>query len=227
MWVWWCNTGRFFWASCLQTLTARINLSNTLFERETPRHQYSKATIRKTNANHQYWRVNTPLSKFQHFPVLKIVTQFRTGAKCTGTARTDYEDARWSLKIGNNSSSTLNSNLLTNWRWIHATISQRVNFRKCCIANWCKVNGKLKTCKFTLHWRCSIAENFTLCEIVPWFCREFVSKLEFRVLVDFVEVSSISRPGSSARLHSLCALFQCVLCLSGTALRPVLCYLTI
>ena len=61
-----CITGRFFWASSLQTLTARINLSNTLFERETPRHQYSKATIRKTNTNQQYWRVKTPLSNFQY-----------------------------------------------------------------------------------------------------------------------------------------------------------------
>ena len=35
----------------------------------------------------------------------------------------------------NGSTSTLNSNLLTNWWWIHATISQRVNFWQCCIAN--------------------------------------------------------------------------------------------
>ena len=41
------------------------------------------------------------------------VTQFRTGAKRTKTVRTDCEDARWSLEIGNNSTSTLNSNLLT------------------------------------------------------------------------------------------------------------------
>ena len=34
----------------------------------------------------------------------------------------------------NNSTSTLNSNLLTNWQ-IPATISQRVNFRQCYIAN--------------------------------------------------------------------------------------------
>ena len=61
--------------------------------------------------------------------------QFRTGAKRTETARTDCEDARWSLEIGNNSSSTLNSYLLTNWRWIHATISQREFFWQCCIAN--------------------------------------------------------------------------------------------
>ena len=49
--VWWCNiiTGRFFWASCLQTLTAWINLSNTPFERETPRHQYSKATANNSS----------------------------------------------------------------------------------------------------------------------------------------------------------------------------------
>ena len=60
---------------------------------------------------------------------------FRTGAKRTETARTDCEDARWSLEIGNNSTSTLNSNLLTNWRWIHATISQRVNFGNVDIAN--------------------------------------------------------------------------------------------
>ena len=70
-------TGRFLWASSLQTLTARtnmINLSNTLFERETPRHQYSKATIKKTNANQQYWCVKTPLSnfQFQYFRALKF-----------------------------------------------------------------------------------------------------------------------------------------------------------
>ena len=61
--------------------------------------------------------------------------QFRTGAKHTETECTECEDARWSLEIGNNSTSTLNSNLLTNWWWIHATISQRVNFRQCCITN--------------------------------------------------------------------------------------------
>ena len=61
--------------------------------------------------------------------------QFRTGAKRTKTARTDCEDERWSLEIENNSTSTPNSNLLTNWRWIHGTISQRVNFQKYCIAN--------------------------------------------------------------------------------------------
>ena len=61
--------------------------------------------------------------------------QFRTGTKCTETARTDCEDACWSLEVGNNSTSTLNSNLLTNWQWIRATIAQRVNFRQCCIAN--------------------------------------------------------------------------------------------
>ena len=119
------------WASCLQTLTARINLSNTPFERETLSHQYSKATIRKTNAYRQYWHVNTPLSKCQHFRVLKIVTQFRTvqnALKLTETARTDCEDARWSLEIGNSSSGALGSNLLTGWRWVRATISQRVNF---------------------------------------------------------------------------------------------------
>ena len=58
--------------------------------------------------------------------------QFRTGTKRTETAR---EDARWSLEIENISTSTQNSNLLTNWRWIRGTISHRVNFRKCCIAN--------------------------------------------------------------------------------------------
>ena len=40
-----------FSANCHLTLTSRINLPNTLLERETPRHQYSKATIQKTNAN--------------------------------------------------------------------------------------------------------------------------------------------------------------------------------
>ena len=50
--VWWCIkriTRCFFLASCHLTLTARINLSNTLIERKTPRHKYSKATSRKTN----------------------------------------------------------------------------------------------------------------------------------------------------------------------------------
>ena len=63
------------------------------------------------------------------------IMQFRTGTKRTETARTDCEDARWSLELGNNSPGTLNSNLLTNWQWIHATVSQRVNFWQCCIAN--------------------------------------------------------------------------------------------
>ena len=67
--MWWCITGRFFSASCLQTLTARINLSNTPFEREILRHQYSIATIRKTNANHNIdvWRHPSPtFSTFGH-----------------------------------------------------------------------------------------------------------------------------------------------------------------
>ena len=79
-------TGRFFWASSLQTLTARINLSNTPFERETPRHQYSKATIQKTNPNRQYWHVKTPLSNFQYFRALKITTWLRTHRICVQTA---------------------------------------------------------------------------------------------------------------------------------------------
>ena len=54
-------------ASCLLTLTARICLENTPLERETHSCRYCKATIRKTNANRQYWRLNRPLSKFQHF----------------------------------------------------------------------------------------------------------------------------------------------------------------
>ena len=69
--------------------------------------------------------------------------------KCTETARTNCEDARlarWSLEIENNSTlqltSTLNYNLLTNWRWLHATISVHTKSKfSAMLHRQCKVNG--------------------------------------------------------------------------------------
>ena len=134
--VWWYNVlpDTSFWQAVfrhwLPGLTCQIlRLKEKFLDINIPKQQFGK-----TKANRQYWCVNTPLSKFQYFRALKIITQFWTGAKRTETVRTDYEDASWRLEIGNNSTRTLNSNLLTNWRWIHATISQRVNFRKGCEA---------------------------------------------------------------------------------------------
>ena len=84
----------------------------------------------------------------------------------------------------------------------------------------CKVNGKLKTPEnlqtpFTLHWRCSIAVNFTLCEIVEWFRRQFVSKLEFRVLVELFSISRLQL----AHVSTVCAR-----CFSAFCACPELCY---
>ena len=110
--------------------------------------------------------------------------QFRTGAniaKCTDTARTNCEDSRWSLEIGNNSWSTLNSNLLKNWQWIHATKSKIFgNVASPMAMQWqCKVNGvcKLKSCylylSFTwltvLRLSCSLHAN----PMCPWLGCEF------------------------------------------------------
>ena len=136
---------------------------HTLIERITPRHKYSKATIRKTNANRQYWRVNTPLSNFQYFRALKIATQLRTHRiSSAGTVNHVKDEQLFSLQM-----------------------------------------------PFTLHWRCNISENL-LFEIVPQIHHQFVSKLEFRVLVlvqvVVVELFSISRL-QRASSHSLCALF--------------------
>ena len=77
------------------TIWLCFNLSNTLFERETPRHQYSKATIRKTNANRQYWRVNTehtPL-KISVFWGAQNRNTIPDSAKRTETARTLWRRA--------------------------------------------------------------------------------------------------------------------------------------
>ena len=49
----------FFWASSLQILTARINLPNTPFERETPRHQ-----IQSNNSKNK--RISTLFLYFQY-----------------------------------------------------------------------------------------------------------------------------------------------------------------
>ena len=56
---------------------------------------------------------HTPL-KISVFSGIKNRNTIPDGAKCTEIAHTDYEDARWSLDLGNKSSSILNSNLLTN-----------------------------------------------------------------------------------------------------------------
>ena len=53
--------------------------------------------------------------------------------------------------------------------------------------------------------------------------RQFVSKLEFRVLVELFSISQ-----APARVFTICArCFSAFCCLSGIALHPVLCYLTI
>ena len=92
----------------------------------------------------------------------------------------------------------------------------------------CKVNGKLKTCKRHSLCLCigdgdaALPKNFTLCEIVAWFCRQFVSKLDFSLGCLYCRIVFNLQPPVRVSTDSLCTLFQCVLCLSGIALRPVL-----
>ena len=64
-------------------------------------------------------------------------------------------------------------------------------------------------------WWCNIAENL-LREIVAWILRQFVSKLEFRVLVHVVvELFSISR------LQRVCVFTVCAVCTVSVRFAPV------
>ena len=70
------------------------------------------------------------------------------------------------------------------------------------------------TLPFTLHWRCNISENLLF---VRLWC-EFIVNLWVNWNLGCLK-NCFQSLGSSARLHSLCALFQCVLRLSGIVLR--------
>ena len=163
----------------------------------------------------------TPL-KISVFSGIQNRNTIPDGAKRTETTRTDYEDARWSLNLGNNSWSILNSNFLTSSRWIHCTISQRNFFGNVASPMQSEWQAENLQTQFTLHWRCSIAENFTLCEIVAWFRHQFVSNLEFKVFVALFSISRLQR-ASPQSVRAVTVRFV----LSGIVLRPVLCYLTI
>ena len=163
----------------------------------------------------------TPL-KISVFSGIQNRNTIPDGAKRTETTRTDYEDARWSLNLGNNSWSILNSNFLTSSRWIHCTISQRNFFGNVASPMQSEWQAENLQTQFTLHWRCSIAENFTLCEIVAWFRHQFVSNLEFKVFVALFSISRLQR-ASPQSVRAVTVRFV----LSGIVLRPVLCYLII
>ena len=144
--VWWCNVlpdasfGQAVFRHWLPGLTCQIlRLKEKLLDINIPKQQFEKQT--------QIININTPLSKFQHFRALKIVTQFRTGAKRTETARTDYEDdcvlepGDWKQFFKH-----------PKFQFTHKlTMNSRHNLTKSKFSEMlhrqCKVNGKLKTCK--------------------------------------------------------------------------------
>ena len=121
--------------------------------------------------------------------------QFRTGAKRTETARTDCEEVRWSLEIENNSTSTLNSNLLTNWWWIHTTISHlRVNFLKCCIANakWMAFAFTEKLQSFTWLTVLRLSCSLQLCTQI--LCvRNYIAILSARIKAEILRGGVFTR----------------------------------
>ena len=71
---------------------------------------------------------------------------------------------------------------------------------------------------FTLHWRCNISENLLFVRL--W--REFIVNLWVNWNWGCLK-NCFQSPGSSARLHSLCAPFQCILRLSGIVLILTIC----
>ena len=86
-------------------------------------------------------------------------------------------------------------------------------FRQCCInlqlASPMQSERRLQvfSLPFTLHnWRCNISENFLFVRL--W--REFIVYLWVNWNLGYLK-NCFQSPGSSTRLHSLCALFQCVL----------------
>ena len=69
---------------------------------------------------------------------------------------------------------------------------------------------------FTLHWRCCIAEKFTLLFVrlwVAWFRRQFVSKLEFSLCLYFIKVIELfSNLQAPARVSTVCARYFSAFC---------------
>ena len=79
-----------------------------------------------------------------------------------------------------------------------STVNQDSNFSVCKRHSLCM-----------LHWPCQHCRIFTLCEIVAWIHRQFVSKLELiRVLVELFPISRLQRASSqSVRAVSLSVRF--------------------